>query len=344
LFAHAEVWRVDTLFYIGLVAVAGALLAAPHQVGLWRLAGIWLVPTLGWVASLYGGDFFDRDLDAIAKPQRPIPSGRMSPCTALAGMSSAIVAGTAIAVALTPLNIALVVIAGVLGVTYSKVLKARGILGNLARGGPTALALLIGATSVGAKVPPLLLVAALVFWLHDSSSNLVGALCDTEGDTMGGYRTFPVRHGDVATVRAVIAFDLAWIVLAIGLPWWPPGLDAARYEALLLPMLLLAASSIRILLPAPRPIARLDALRAHERIVIDRLFLPIALIAGHRELGVALALLAVALFATLIGQAMMRPRYEPNRLRVPAWPEARTPWPENTDARAPRTFLPESRA
>ena len=344
LFAHVEVWRVDTIFYAGLVAVAGAVLAAPQEVGIWRLAGIWVVPTLGWAASLYGGDFFDRDLDAIAKPQRPIPSGRMSPRTAFIGMSFAIVAGAIIAVVLAPLNIVLVVLAGSLGVAYSKVLKARGMLGNLARGGPTALALIIGATSVGADMSPLLLVAALIFWLHDSSSNLVGALCDIDGDSKGGYRTFPVRHGEMATIRAVIALNLAWIALAIVLPWWPGGVDAVPFEAMLLPALVLAASSVRILLLAPRPIARLDALRSHERIVIDRLFLPTALIAGHHEPGVALALLVAVLFATLMGQTMMRTRYEPKRLRAPARPGGRTAGLENADTRTPQVSLPEYRA
>src|SRR6266487_992200 len=69
IFAHMETWRPYTLFYPGLVGLSGAGLASDHVSAL-RLLGSWLVPTLGWIAGLYGGDYFDRTLDAAAKPHR----------------------------------------------------------------------------------------------------------------------------------------------------------------------------------------------------------------------------------------------------------------------------------
>ncbi|WP_337822167.1 UbiA family prenyltransferase [Amycolatopsis sp. A1MSW2902] len=324
LFAHAEVCRVDTLFYVGPVAVAGALLTGA-PVAAWQLVGVWLVPTLGWVASLYGGDFYDRDLDAGAKPHRPIPSGRMSPRAAFAGMWVTILLGGGIAVALDPRNLVLVLLAGALGVAYSRLLKARGILGNLVRGGPTALALILGALSVSGTVPVELLPVALLLWIHDSSSNLIGALCDTAGDAEGGYRTFPVRHGDLATLRVIALFDLAWFALAVALPlWWPTDVDTAAYAIVLLPAVLLTVSSVRVLVRAGRPVPRADGLRAHELIVIERLCLPSAFIAGHNGLGAALAVLLPTAALTIAGQAAMRHRYEPNRRVAGARPGVRS--------------------
>src|SRR6185437_3897082 len=80
--AHLETWRPYTLWYVGLVGLAGAaLVAGPHHP--WRLLGAWAAPTLGWLGGHYLGDYFDRELDAGSKPHRPIPSGRLAARTAL---------------------------------------------------------------------------------------------------------------------------------------------------------------------------------------------------------------------------------------------------------------------
>src|SRR5262245_41247002 len=75
--AHVQTWRPYTLPYPGLIGLAGAVLGGERVV--FRLAMVWLGVTLGWLGGLYLGDWFDRELDAIAKPQRPIPSGRLLP-------------------------------------------------------------------------------------------------------------------------------------------------------------------------------------------------------------------------------------------------------------------------
>ncbi|GAA1403759.1 hypothetical protein GCM10009639_49040 [Kitasatospora putterlickiae] len=80
--AHVRTWRPYTLWYIGLVGVAGHAVAAGRH-GVAQLAAAWAVPTLIWVAAHYLGDYLDRELDAISKPQRPIPSGLIRPRTAV---------------------------------------------------------------------------------------------------------------------------------------------------------------------------------------------------------------------------------------------------------------------
>ncbi len=316
LVTYVEAGRPDLLTYAGLVSMAGALLTSGH-VGPLRLAGAWLAPTLGWVAAMYGGDYFDRKLDAVAKPHRPIPSGRMSANTALAGMVINIVLGTVVAMLLNPRNVAVVVITLALGVSYSKFLKAHGVWGNLVRGGVTAMAFIMGTMSAAPLPPVRLLPLALVFWLHDSGSNVAGAICDRDGDRAGGYRTFPVCHGDTAALRLMMVFDAGWLALAVLYPVL--ALTTFRVAAFI-PFLAIAVAlgsvTVIMLTRAPRPIPRLVALRAHEFLVLDRLVLAGGLIAaaGHILLATVLVILSVA--ATLLASArMMRWRYEPLRPR-----------------------------
>lgn len=316
LVAHIETCRPDLVFYAGLVSLVGALLAADHM-SLWRFAGAWAAPTLGWFAAMYGGDYFDRELDTIAKSQRPIPSGRMAPGEALAGMVVNVLLGAIIAVLLNPFNLAIVVVALLLGVSYSRYLKTRGVLGNLCRGGITAMAFLLGTMATGSAPPLDLLPLALVFWLHDSGSNVVGAICDADGDREGGYLTFAVRHGDAASLRLLVAFDVLWLGLAIG---WPFAVrepfDLAAYTPFLVAATMLGLTTVVLLYSAPRPIPRLDALRAHEILVIERLVLAAGFVAAANTMWLAVALLVPSAAATLMASlAIMRRSYEPDRLR-----------------------------
>jgi 4-hydroxybenzoate polyprenyltransferase/geranylgeranylglycerol-phosphate geranylgeranyltransferase len=315
LVAHVEAWRPDLSTYAGLVSLAGAVLASADP-PVWRLIGAWLAPTLGWVAAMYGGDYFDRDLDAVSKPHRPIPSGRMTAREALGGMITCICLGMVVAVVLNPLNLAVVAVTTVIGIAYSKYLKARGIWGNLIRGGVTAMAFVVGTLAVQSTPPLALLPIALVFWLHDSGSNVVGAICDQDGDRKGGYRTFPVRHGDRAALWLLIGFDVAWLALAVGYPLsMDQEFDLASYVPYLVVAVAFGLATVVLLLRAPKPIPRLSALRAHEYLVIGRLVLAAAFVAAAASPWLAAVLLLPAAAATLLSSlAMMRRRYEPSRI------------------------------
>lgn len=314
--AHVEIWRLDLFSYTGLVSVAGALLASAQH-PLWRLAGTWLAPSLGWVAAMYGGDYFDRDLDKIAKPQRPVPSGRVKPGEAFAGMVTCVLLGMVIAVLLNPWNFFVVLGALTLGVGYSKYLKARGIWGNLIRGGVTAMAFIHGTLATSPSLPVRLLPIALVFWLHDSGSNVVGAICDREGDRAGGYRTFPVRHGDTPALWVMLAFDLGWLALAAGYVLTLGGrFDLAYYLPFLTAAALMGLVCGLMLLFAPRPVPRLTSLRAHEVLVVERLVLTSGFVAAAVGPPVAVALLVPSAGAWLVASVvMMRRSYEPSRVR-----------------------------
>ena len=311
-FAHVEACRPDTLFYAGLVALSGAVLSRPDApVHLLFLA--WLVPTLAWVASLYGGDYFDRELDALTKPHRPVPSGRIRATTARNTMVGLIAAGGAIAVLVNPATVLLAVLATVFGIAYARFLKGRGLWGNVVRGVPTALTLLWGAMAVQPLPGVELLPLAVVFLVHDAGSNLLGALCDRDGDGRGGYETYPVRRGDDATVRALTRFTAGWVVLAAVWPLLFPGAVASLlvYYGLLLVAVVLAGVSLLGVRRAGRPIPRAVGLRAHEVVVVERLVLGTYLVAAAGRIGTAALVGLPSVALTVLARRLMRSRYEP---------------------------------
>src|SRR5690349_4383528 len=76
---------------IELLRPANVVTAAADILAGFAAATSGAVETLPWLLAstvcLYGGgvvlnDFFDRNLDAVERPERPIPSGRITPATA----------------------------------------------------------------------------------------------------------------------------------------------------------------------------------------------------------------------------------------------------------------------
>jgi 4-hydroxybenzoate polyprenyltransferase/geranylgeranylglycerol-phosphate geranylgeranyltransferase len=317
LLAHLEACRPDTLFYAGTVGLSGAVLtdvdAAPRLLVL-----AWLVPTLAWIASIYGGDYFDRDLDRLTKPHRPIPSGRVRAGTARAVMVAGIGTGALIAVLVNPFTAGLAAVACVFGIAYASVLKGRGLWGNVVRGLPTALTLLWGSMVVQ-PLPDLRLVPlAVAFWLHDSGSNLLGALGDRDYDRRGGCHTYPVLRGDDATVRGLANFLVCWVTIAALWPLVsgggaPAPISLPVYTAGLAVTALASWVAVVLVARAPRPIPRAVCLRAHEIVVAERIVLGTFLPAAAGRMDLTLLVGGPSLAATLVARGLMRRRYEPVR-------------------------------
>ncbi|GLZ29255.1 hypothetical protein Lesp02_14450 [Lentzea sp. NBRC 105346] len=296
LIAHVETWRPYTATYVGLVGLAGATLADDGAPA-WRLLGAWAVPTLGWLAGLYGGDYFDRELDAVAKPHRPIPSGRLPAREALAAMVLCATAGAVLGLLLNWRTLLLVVAALVMGISYNTWFKARGLTGNLVRGGLTAFAFLFGTMTTSTWPPVELFAVAALFWLHDAGTNLVGALRDLDGDRAGGYATLPVRRGVSVSLACAAVLYLLWLGIAVWTRMHPLLLGVAA---------IMGAVALLVVLWAPRPLSRRTALRAHEILVLERVVLACALL----NTGLAVPLAVVALSFTWLTQHFMRHRYE----------------------------------
>ncbi|WP_307868739.1 UbiA family prenyltransferase [Umezawaea beigongshangensis] len=306
--AHVQTWRPYTLTYPGVVGLAGASVAGGDP-GPLHLAAAVLIPVLVWLGGHYLGDWFDRELDAIDKPQRPIPSGRLSPRAALLSAVVSEVGAAALALAVDWRVLVLLVL-GVVGIAaYSRLYKGRGISGNLVRGALTSLAVLAGATCVPGGDPWTALPFAVVFLLHDAASNLVGAVRDVEGDEAGGYRSVPVQRGVAYGARlAQTLYGLALLVaVASALAPLP---DRTSYLVLLLAATAIGAWVFGGLLTQGDDITRESALRAHEVLVAERLVLAGAVTAAGAGAPFAVAVLLPVLAFSVITQNAMRTRHE----------------------------------
>ncbi|MFB6079254.1 MAG: geranylgeranylglycerol-phosphate geranylgeranyltransferase [Halarchaeum sp.] len=194
-----------------------------------------LAAALATVAATAAGnainDYFDRDIDAINAPDRPIPRGAVSPRGALA--FSVLLFGLAVALALTlpPLAIAIAVVNLVALVAYTELFKGLPGAGNAVvayLGGSTFL---FGAAAVGRPFAGAVLFALAA--LSTFAREVVKDVEDVAGDREEGLNTLPIAVGERRACWVAVAV-LALAVLASPLPY-ARGLFGVAYLAVVVP-------------------------------------------------------------------------------------------------------------
>ena len=193
--------------------------------------GILITGPLVCASSQAVNDWFDRHVDAINEPNRPIPSGRIPGQWGLAIAIFWTALSLLAAVPLGAFGVSAVAIALLFSWGYSAPplrFKQNGWLGNLAVGITyEGLAWVTGAgIMLGNRVPvlPILLLAAV----YSVGAHGIMTLNDfkaIEGDRRMGVRSLPVLLGELGAARVASAVMLLAQVVVIGLlvtwdrPW-----------------------------------------------------------------------------------------------------------------------------
>jgi chlorophyll synthase len=221
------------------------------------LVGIVLAGPLICGASQAVNDWFDRHVDAINEPGRPIPSGRIPGRWGLAIAIIWSALSLAVATLLGPLGVAAAAVGLALAWAYSAPplrLKRNGWWGNAAVAfSYEGLAWFTGALVMTGAMPDARIIALAV--LYSIGAHGIMTLNDfkaIEGDTRMGIRTLPVQLGVERAVRVACLVMAApqVIVVALLLAWGTP--LHATIVALLLLLQLLA---MKRLLGDPRGLA-----------------------------------------------------------------------------------------
>ncbi len=188
--------------------------AASIAVGAWLTAGVQWSAELG-LACLSGAlvmaggncinDYFDAEIDAVNKPFRPIPAGRVSAGYAVSWASILLVLGVFLSIFLnwTAFVLALSVALGL--VLYGWRLKRSFLLGNLAVSLFSAIAFVYGGVAVGRW--QLTFFPACFAFLFHLGREIIKDVADRDADRVAAARTLPILHGpEKALVLASTVF------------------------------------------------------------------------------------------------------------------------------------------
>lgn len=214
--AVAELLKPITWFAPMWAFGCGVVSAGVPVLPRWHVAllGIALAGPLVCATSQAANDWFDRHVDAINEPNRPIPSGRIPGRWGLWIAFAWTLLSLAVASLLGPVVLAAAGIGLVLAWAYSAPpfrLKANGWWGNLACGlCYESLPWVTGAAALLGGLPPApVLIAALLYGLGAHGIMTLNDFKSIEGDERMGLRSLPVMLG---VKRAVV---LACVVMAV---------------------------------------------------------------------------------------------------------------------------------
>jgi chlorophyll/bacteriochlorophyll a synthase len=194
---------------------------------LWQVGlGLVLVGPLVCAASQAVNDWFDRHVDALNEPHRPIPSGRIPGrwglWLALAWTGMSLLAG----VLLGPWGLAATVVALTLAWAYSAPplrLKQNGWYGNAAVGFTyEGLAWVTGAAVMlgGAAPPAAVLVLAVLYSLGAHGIMTLNDFKALHGDRRMGIRSLPVQLGPDGAAWVACAIMIVPQLAVVSLLWW----------------------------------------------------------------------------------------------------------------------------
>ena len=201
---------------MGFAVIVGASLVYPLNFSINLLLGFITSFTLTG-ASMAINDYYDREIDAINEPNRPIPSGAVSPKEALFFAFVLSLIGFTAAFETNMPCLIVAVITWIVSVTYNTKGKRTGLPGNFLVSAIVAIPFIYGGFVVEKPELPVIIYAAMVF-LSNTGREVTKGIVDVEGDKSQNVRTIAVLYAErTAAVAASIFFVLA--VSLTPLPW-----------------------------------------------------------------------------------------------------------------------------
>src|SRR5687768_1435248 len=199
------------------IAISGFFLSSPED----HSSVVWLIlATMG----LYGGgvvmnDVFDADLDAVERPERPIPSGLISRTEATTLGISLLVAGVVFAFLASVMSGILALVIAVAALVYDRWAKHDSVLGPLNMGVCRGLNLLLGISIIPASVAdhwylaivPIIYIAAITMIsrgeVHGGKKLTMYAAAVFYLAAMCGILYVSLQHGQII---GTLLFILIW--------------------------------------------------------------------------------------------------------------------------------------
>ena len=221
---------------MGFAVFVGAVLAYPQFSSFYWLGVLYgfLTGFTLTAASMVINDYYDRAIDAINEPSRPIPSGLVSVREALAFVFVLSLVGFVFAYFTSVLCLMVAVISWVVVVAYVTVGKRSGLPGNFLVSTCVAIPFIYGSIIMLSTVPLSVLLFTLMAFLSNTGREITKGIVDVKGDEAEGIKTLAVRYGEKSAAVAAALFYVSAVALT-PIPWlWTPRLVSFWFIPLVL--------------------------------------------------------------------------------------------------------------
>lgn len=219
--AFLRLTRPVNCVMMGFAVIVGAALATKSiPATLWEnlLYGF----TTGFMltaASMAINDYYDREIDAVNEPHRPIPSGAVKPQEALAFAFALTAIGFTAALLTSTLCLITAIIAWTVFVAYTTAGKRSGLPGNFLVSICVAIPLVYGSIAATGTVQLNVSLFAMIAFLSNTGREITKGIVDVKGDQSRHVKTLAVRFGEKKASAAAAAFYLLAVSLS-PIPWF----------------------------------------------------------------------------------------------------------------------------
>ncbi|MDG6910654.1 MAG: geranylgeranylglycerol-phosphate geranylgeranyltransferase [Nitrososphaerota archaeon] len=209
---------------IGFAVIIGAFVSRPPVVSPVQVTLGFLTGAFVCAYSMAVNDVYDVEVDRVNRPERPIPSGRMSARQASAISYAALAVGLACAaLSLNLLAFAIAAAYALLSWLYNAWGKKTGLPGNLIVASSLAIPFIYGGAVTGGPIGgSLLLMMALTAFFSGVGREVVKGMADVEGDVKRDVDSVARSRGLAFAAWVGAAFFLlavlsSWVPLLAGL-------------------------------------------------------------------------------------------------------------------------------
>lgn len=203
---------------MGFAVFVGALLATPQS-----LQTHWLNIVFGFftgfllcAAAMTINDYYDRAIDAVNEPTRPIPSGLVSVKEALTFVAGLTLVGLVFAYysnSSSALCLVVAAVAWIITVTYVTVGKRSGLPGNFLVSTCVAIPFIYGSIAITGGIQLNVLLFALMAFLSNTGREITKGIVDVKGDSTEGIKTLAVRYGEKNAANSAAVFYISAVAL-----------------------------------------------------------------------------------------------------------------------------------
>lgn len=254
--------RPINCFMMGFAVIVGAAIANSKVLAnsSISLAYGFFTGFLLTAAAMTINDYYDREIDAINEPHRPIPSGAVKPREALFFSFSLTTLGlvTAVLTCIVTASVFCFLIAMVfwlISVAYATVGKQTGLFGNFLVSACVSAPFIYGSLVVTNNVELNIWIFVSMVFLSNTGREITKGIVDVEGDRGRNVKTLAVRFG----TRKAAVIAAIFYLLAVALTPLPPILNLVTFQFIPLVAITdmgLVASSIMLLRDCSRENAK----------------------------------------------------------------------------------------
>jgi len=214
--SYFRLMRPVNCFMMGFAVIVGATIANSSSLrsSLPNLAYGFSTGFMLTAASMAINDYYDREIDAINEPSRPIPSGAVKPKEALAFASLLTVTGFVAAYLASAPCLFTAAVAWLLFVTYTTVGKRSGLPGNFLVSACVAIPFVYGSVATTNEVKLAVMIFAAIAFLSNTGREVTKGIVDVRGDKSENVKTLAVRYGERKAAVAAAVLYLSSVLLS----------------------------------------------------------------------------------------------------------------------------------